>query len=143
MCKNCLAIMRLQPMHEGHKILINQMFNECKNITIAIGSVNKNDKKNPFSYEKRKQMVLDAFGNRENLFIIPLTDIGAKSKAQWIEHVLDTLRTYHLSKPDCYFSGSYDDASWYDESGWDIKIVDRFTIGKGINATQIRKDMGL
>ena len=38
--------MRLQPLHEGHKILINTMLKECDEAIVAIGSVNKKDKKN-------------------------------------------------------------------------------------------------
>jgi len=141
--KICLAVMRLQPLHEGHKILINEMFRKCNSVIIAIGSVNKKDSKNPFSYEERKKMLLEAFGNKKNLFIIPLEDIGAKTKEEWIDHIKKKLASSNLQEPHYYYCGSKEDAYWYDESGWEIRIVDRFSIGKGINATQIRKDLGI
>jgi cytidyltransferase-like protein len=139
--KICLAIMRLQPLHEGHKILIRKMFEKCDDVIIAIGSVNKKDHKNPFSYKERKNMLLKAFKDKTNLSIIPLEDIGAQTKKEWIDYVKERLRFFNLKEPCCYYCGSKEDASWYEESNWKIYIVDRFSIGKGINATQIRKNL--
>jgi bifunctional NMN adenylyltransferase/nudix hydrolase len=140
--KVALAIMRLQPLHDGHKILINEMFNRCDKVIIAIGSINSTDKqRNPFSFAQRKEMLLNAFKNKKNMHIIGIEDINAKTKQEWVNYVKEQLKINNLPQPTCYFSGSKEDASWYEESGWEIIIIDRYTIGKGICATQIRKEL--
>lgn len=137
-----LAIMRLQPLHDGHKILIKEMINGCDIAIIAIGSAQESKtQKNPFSYEERKKMVFDAFEDEKKLFVIPINDIGAKTKKEWVEFVEKELAKNNLPLPTHYFSGSVDDAKWYTQAGWEIVIIDRFTVGKGINATKIREEM--
>jgi cytidyltransferase-like protein len=142
--KTALAIMRLQPLHEGHQILINEMFSQCDEVIIAIGSINSLDKaRNPYSYEERKEMLLSLYSQRVNLRIIGLEDIGANSHNEWVDYVKATLLDCKLSNVTDYFSGSNEDALWYQKSGWKITIIDRMTIGKGINATMIRNQQKL
>lgn len=137
-----LAIMRLQPLHEGHKILIKEMIDGCDIAVIAIGSAQESKtQKNPFSYEERKKMIFEAFGDEKKLFAIPINDIGAKTKKEWVEFVEKELAKNNLPLPTHYFTGSIEDAKWYTESGWEIVIVDRLTVGKGISATKIREEM--
>jgi len=142
MKKTALAVMRLQPMHEGHKILIEKMLELCDDVIIAVGSAQESrTDKNPFSYEERKKMLLDVFPDSKTLSIIPLADIGAKSKKEWTDYLIKELKKNSLPSPTHYFSGSKEDADWYTQTGWDIIIVDRFTVGKGISATKIRENM--
>jgi cytidyltransferase-like protein len=135
-----LAIMRLQPLHEGHKILINEMLKRCDEVIIGVGSTQESKtEKNPFTYEERKKMLKDAF--KDKIKIIPLIDIGAKTKEEWVDYVLCELKKYSLPTPTHYFSGSKEDANWYNETNWEIVIIDRYTVGKGISGTEIRKTM--
>ena len=140
--KTALAVMRLQPLHTGHKILIDAMFKTCGRVIIGIGSTQESGtERNPFTYEERREMVLKQYGERENLTIIPLIDIGAKSKQEWIDYLLGELESHGLPRPTHYFSGSRADAEWYTETGWEIVIIDRETVGQGISATKIRDAM--
>ena len=76
-----LAIMRLQPLHDGHKILINEMIKRCDIVIIAIGSINKSCKeKNPYSFKERKKMLEDSFKKMDNFYIIGIEDIQARTK---------------------------------------------------------------
>lgn len=135
-----LAVMRLQPMHEGHKILIDAMFAVCDEVIIGIGSTQESGtERNPYGYDARKMMVEKAYPDRSNLHILPLVDIGAKSKQAWVEYVLGELDIEGLPAPTHYFSGSESDADWYTETGWEIVIIDRETVGQGISATKIRE----
>jgi cytidyltransferase-like protein len=137
-----LAIMRLQPLHEGHKILINSMFDLCDEVVIMIGSINSSDKKrNPFSYKERKEMLDKSFPHQKNLTVLGIEDIGAQSRQEWIDYVKSELEKKNIHEITHYFSGSREDASWYQDSGWKIEIIDRMSIGKGINATQIRESI--
>lgn len=138
--KTALAVMRLQPLHEGHRILIDAMFERCDRVIIGVGSTQESGtERNPYSYEERREMLLEHYGEKERLAIIPLVDIGAKSKQEWVDYVTGKLDRYGLPRPTHYFSGSEADAAWYTETGWEIVIIDRETVGKGISATKIRE----
>lgn len=56
MKKTALFIARFQPLHKGHVHALNQLFKKYR-VVIAIGSVNKKDANNPFSYSQRKRML--------------------------------------------------------------------------------------
>jgi len=138
--KTALAVMRLQPLHEGHRILIDTMLAVCDRVIVAIGSTQESGTdRNPYSYEARRAMVLEHYGDRPGLAIIPLVDIGAKNRDEWITYLRHELQNANLPEPTDYYSGSDEDADWYIETGWRIHIVDRETVGKGISATAIRE----
>ncbi|MDR0747767.1 MAG: hypothetical protein LBE89_07765 [Helicobacteraceae bacterium] len=135
MVNAALAVVRLQPLHNGHKLLIESMLNAAKTALIGIGSANRKDERNPYSYEERKSMVDAIFKDRVAVFA--LDDIGAPSKRAWAEYVLKRIALEGLPKPDLYFAGSQEDGSWFDDL-LDVTIVDRFTTGGKISATAIR-----
>ncbi len=140
--KTALAVMRLQPLHEGHRILIDAMFARCDRVIIGIGSTQESGTgRNPYSYEERKAMVEAAYGKRDDLTILPLVDIGAQSRQEWVDYLMEELKKRGLPCPTHYFSGSEADADWYTETDWEIVIIDRETVGKGISATRIREAM--
>ncbi len=69
---------RFQPFHKGHKYLIEESLKLADKIIIGIGSANKSDEKNPWSWEERKK-VIETFLQHEGLEknvkdIIPLFD---------------------------------------------------------------------
>ncbi len=60
MHKKALFIGRFQPFHKGHEFAIDYIFEKNPNLevlNIAIGSINKNNEKNPWTFEQRKQML--------------------------------------------------------------------------------------
>lgn len=77
--KTGLVIGRFQPVHNGHVYLIKKALEVCEKIIIGIGSSNISDKNNPWSYEKRLEMLNKFIKNKglENkvLQIFPSPDI--------------------------------------------------------------------
>ncbi len=55
--KHGLVIGRFQPLHKGHLYLITESLKHAKTITIIIGSIDKHDNDNPYSYDKRRKWV--------------------------------------------------------------------------------------
>ena len=55
--KTGLVIGRFQPFHSGHIYLLEASFALCDALVIVIGSSNKKDRSNPFSYLLRKEMI--------------------------------------------------------------------------------------
>lgn len=54
----CLYIGRFQPFHIGHLDVINQIFDYgYKDIVIGVGSINKTDEQNPFSFPQRQNLI--------------------------------------------------------------------------------------
>ena len=107
-----LAVMRIQPLHKGHCHIIDQMIQNCENVILGIGSTNVSDQWNPFSFELRKKMVHNVFGDR--LKIVQLADIGTQEDTNaWVDYVLDKIKKLGLSEPTDYFTGSSADARWY------------------------------
>lgn len=109
-----LAVMRIQPLHKGHCIIINQMIQECEMVVLGLGSTNKKpDRWDPFTPDVRMQMVRNVYGERVK--IVPLVDIQAATKQQWVEYILTKLTKLGMRQPTDYFTGSVSDASWYED----------------------------
>ena len=107
-----LAVMRIQPMHSGHCMIINKMIQECEMVILGLGSTNKKpDRWDPFTPDVRMQMVRNVYGDRVK--IVPLVDIQAASKSDWVNYILSKLEKLGMRKPTDYFTGSISDAAWY------------------------------
>ena len=109
-----LAIMRLQPLHRGHCLTINEMIQKCEVAIIGLGSTNKKpDKHDPFTPDVRMQMIRNVYGDRVK--IIPLVDLNAASKSEWVDYVFQKISKLGMPEPTDYFTGSEADAVWYNE----------------------------
>lgn len=60
--RTALFILRAQPLHKGHVHAIKHLMKKYK-LIVALGSINRNDSKNPFSYSSRKRMLRSVFKN--------------------------------------------------------------------------------
>ena len=91
-----LIIWRFQPLHSGHMLLIERSLSENPATLILIGSSNKKDNKNPYSYEERKAFILWEFPKKK-LSISPLPDFP--DNQDWVDHIL-----LHIPErvTDCY-----------------------------------------
>jgi len=80
-----IIIWRFQPFHIWHALLVEKAVAECDTILILIGSSNKIDADNPYSFEYRKSIIQE-----ENLSakiqIWQLPDF--KDDKEWIEYIL-------------------------------------------------------
>jgi len=145
-----LAIMRMQPFHKGHLRIIHKMMEEMDVIIIGIGSIQEKETiNNPFSAAQRREMLRKVLklGNKSNIKIIELADIGAVTKIAWATHVLGIISGKNLPRPTHYYAGSIHDASWFDslnkelEEGFmNIVNLDRFQT-TFMSGTDIRKSI--
>lgn len=70
---NSLIIGRFQPLHDGHKSLINSIMAEGKRPCIAIMDT-KQDENNPYTYTERKEMFKVEYGDTVDVVKIPQID---------------------------------------------------------------------
>ena len=67
---NSLIIGRFQPLHDGHKSLIQAVIDEGKRPCVAIMDT-KTSGNNPYTFDEREQMVVAAFGDAVDIVKIP------------------------------------------------------------------------
>ena len=78
-----LLIGRFQPFHLGHLDAILFGLSRTENLSIGIGSSNKsNEKKNPFSAEERREMIISSIepSMTDRLKIFDVPDVGDHEK---------------------------------------------------------------
>lgn len=110
--RTAIAVMRIQPLHKGHTFIINKMCEDFKNVIVCVGSTNVSDKWNPWSFEVRKEMLKNIYGDR--IKIVQLADIGTQEgSTDWVDYVIDKVHKLGLPDPTDYFTGSEADARWY------------------------------
>jgi cytidyltransferase-like protein len=139
MQKVALAVMRLQPLHRGHEMVIDTMLKEAQEVIVAIGSIQATDARNPYSYEQRKAMLKARYGACDRLHILGLRDIGAPTASAWAAYVLASIQEAGLPRPTCYYAGA-EDGDWF-EGVLPVRTLDRQREGGGISATAIRADL--
>ena len=132
--KRALFIGRFQPFHNAHLANIKNILKETDRIVIAIGSSQeKNTLENPFSYNERKRMIINALKKRKikNYKIYPLPDLYNDKK--WVDHIAKNLPVF-----DAVFSGN----EWTIRCFKKYKIkIKKIRLLKNINSTGIRKMM--
>ena len=92
-----LLIGRFQPFHLGHLDAVLFGLARTENLFICIGSSNKsNERKNPFSAEERREMILTAIepsiADRIKIFDVP--DVGDHEK--WTFEIDKTVPKYDI-----------------------------------------------
>ncbi|HEX5429864.1 MAG TPA: adenylyltransferase/cytidyltransferase family protein [Patescibacteria group bacterium] len=80
--KYTLLIGRWQPLHDGHKKLIQKVLDEGKNVCIAIRDT-EHDGNNPFSVEQRKEMISQAFPQAKVIIIPDIEEVVYGRKVGW------------------------------------------------------------
>ena len=131
---NGLLIGRFQPFHKGHLAAVNFGLSQVENLWIGIGSSNKsNEKKNPFSDNERKEMILSSLDksilNRIQVFYIP--DIN--DHEEWTHHVDAIVPKYEI-----VFSNDNFTATLYQKRG--IKVIQVLLLQRDvISGTNIRE----
>lgn len=129
-----MLVMRCQPFHLGHQRIIDQALKECSLVTILLGSMQKKDDLNPWSYHQRKQMLLNVYsnvhGNEKRLNIFGICDIG--DQGRWGEHCIQYVQyCYEIDLGlmyqtiDAVYAGCKHDISWYQDDVENKVIIDR------------------
>ena len=147
-----LAVMRMQPMHNGHYNLIVKMMQEMDIVIIGLGSIQETHTlNNPYTPKQRREMIEKVFGptgKNSKIKIVELKDLGAVTKIAWAMHVFGKLEGMNLPKPTHYYAGSNHDASWFasvnnefGEGSLVINTLDRVKVSISMSGTEVRKSI--
>lgn len=147
-----LAVMRMQPMHNGHYELISRMMKEMDVVIIGLGSIQESHTvNNPYTPKQRREMVEKVFGvtgKHSKIKIVELKDIGACNHITWSSFVFGKIDGMNLPTPTHYYAGSKHDALWFDsinkefgDGVLNIRIVDRLKDTICMSGTEIRKSI--
>lgn len=80
-------IMRAQPLHLGHKKIIDKALSLADKVIILVGSSNvARSLRNPFTFEERKSMIYSIYPAHSSIIVEPLNDMTYQDE-QWIEQV--------------------------------------------------------
>ena len=114
---NGLYIGRFQPFHLGHIDAIKFALSQVENLWIGIGSSDKsNEKRNPFTADERKEMILSSLDNetkkRIQIYYVPDVD----DHAEWT-HSIDSI----VPKYDVVFSNDDFTQTLFQKHG--IKVI--------------------
>ena len=135
-------IARFQPLHNGHKTIIDKMLSESNYVTIILGSAQESGTKtNPLSPEQRQKLIENLYGLKKNMKILFMNDIDCDEDT-WYKHVINFLKenTKEFGFPEAYYCGDMKNGSYYDKGEFKIINVEREN-QKGFNnisATEIR-----
>lgn len=99
-----IIVGRFQTFHTGHEYMVNKACAVCDRVGVLVGSSQESGTaKNPYSYELRKKMLRQVFGNAVSIH--PLPDIGVGNNATWGNYVLQNVRQHFQTAPDLLISG--------------------------------------
>ncbi len=144
--KTALFIGRFQPLHRGHVHAIRQAMKKY-NVVIAVGSINKKGKDNPFSYSQRRRMLEAEFPGVKIIGVKDTTDRRWAKKIKKLrfdavisgnQRVWKCLKGCRIEQPDFFHPGKY--------SGTGIrkmlnegKSIDKFVPKEAVRAVKTRK----
>lgn len=116
-----LGIFRAQPLHFGHVKVIEEMLFKCDTVIVGLGSSQESrSHRNPFTFGERMFMIHRVFGS--SVKVLRFIDIESSVNSdEWCEFVLETVKKASLPEPTDYFSGSREDAVWYQNRFLDFK----------------------
>lgn len=114
-----LVVGRFQALHAGHENMIRKAIFLCDRVGVFVGSSQESGTfQNPFSYELRREMLTDVFGNSVSVF--PLPDIGVGNNSAWGSYVLSQVEAQMGRWPDLVVSGKEERRlDWFDGIGGD------------------------
>lgn len=92
-----LLIGRFQPFHLGHLAAVKFALTQVDNLAIGIGSSNRvNEKRNPFSAEERKEMIVSSLDESDlqkcKIYFVP----DVNDHAKWTYHVDQIIPKYEI-----------------------------------------------
>ena len=132
---------RFQPVHWGHIEVVKQALTQCDFLIIAIGSAQEaGTKRNPFSFELRKTLLLNALGEfRHRVVIIGVNDREElKDDSGWGEYLLRQVKVQTGWEPTITFSGEEAvRAGWF--KGINIEVFNISRSFLPFSATQVRE----
>ncbi len=137
------AVMRIQPLHNGHRLIIDRMLMECKKISIVIGSKQESRTvRNPFTFQERKLMIENIYRDNSrssDIEILGMDDVG--NDDIWYNSVVNLVKNGRFGMADVYYCGDKVNESYLNRGDFKIVNVDRSKqVGNcNISATEIRE----
>lgn len=134
-----ILVGRFQTLHTGHEMIIEKAIELCDEVGIFIGSSQESGtNKNPFSYELRKEILENVFG--EQVKIYPLPDLGVGNVAAWGDYVLKNVEERFGKYPDLLISGKESRRiDWFDNAA-DLAISELYVPKSiDISASEMRE----
>ena len=133
---------RFQPFHKGHADIVERISTKAKKTLIIIGSIAApRTAKNPFSFEERKEMILNSVHVRY-LKVAGVLDY-TYDDTRWIKAISEIVKANSASGDKIAIAGhSKDDSSAYLKyfPQWDnIELPAYSHYGDQINATDLRE----
>jgi len=148
---------RFQPLHKGHQEVIDTIITNNLEPLILVGSINKNNEKNPLSFEIRKEIILENYPNEiqeENVVGVP----DADNWDNWWDTVLSILKEFSDDPDDFVFVthkkeedkqkftfkgkeyfGHYQDI--FEMEGYEVMLIPESKLdGEVIHATKVREN---
>lgn len=110
-----IIVGRFQVLHLGHVDMINKAIELCDEVGVFIGSSQESGTlKNPYTFEKRREMLEILFAGKINIY--PLPDIGVGNVPIWGDYVLKNVLERFKKMPDLFISGEETRrTSWLDD----------------------------
>jgi hypothetical protein len=91
-------------------------------------------------------MIYKVFGKTNKIKIVPLKDLGAVHKQEWVDYCCSEINKKNLPQPTRYYGGCKTDVSWFSNSmnlngeQIEVVIIDRYDSGL-MSATEVRKSI--
>jgi len=140
MTKNTMGVIigrfQCDQLTEGHKHVMNRIFDLHRKVTIFVGVAPMVSKKNPMDFETRKFMLQEEY---PSAIILPLSD--HRDDHEWSKELDRQIALVHKFGPAKIYGGR--DCCLIHYSG--KHEIEAFTVDKkmaDINATQIRNEIG-
>ena len=120
---HAFMIARFQPLHNGHKMIIDKMIKEAKYITIILGSCQESGTdSNPLTAEQRLNLLENIYHKKDNMKIFFMNDIECDADT-WYQHVMNffKINAKEFGIPEAYYCGDLNNGSYYDKG--ELKII--------------------
>ena len=137
-----LVLGRLNHIHIGHEMLINESIKVSKETLVLLGSAQEEGTlRNPFKFETRKRLVEKIY-NDDSIIVLGLNDMSHEHDIsyKWGRYILDNVYSLTGKRPDLFVYGNDESRQgWFsdeDKKGIDEMIISRDIIK--ISATNLR-----
>jgi nicotinamide-nucleotide adenylyltransferase len=67
-------VARWRPVHLGHALVLHALCDAADHATIAIGSANRYNARNPFTLDETRAMIQGVLAGRDNYTLVPVDD---------------------------------------------------------------------
>ena len=136
-----LIIWRFQLLHKGHILLINTSLQDNPQTLVLVGSINQENKENPYSYRFRRDIITSEFPEK-NIVIWGIPDFPDDLK--WWEAIIDYIPA-NITQVVLYCWDKKNDSavqsliSLKNKLPFDIKIIEIPRSIIPLSATQVRE----